>query len=187
MAGAAKGVAVFFRSKNLFLRPIWSEDLIALRHAITEIDFGRISAKLSFDLLPSGDDGRLPCRIITRPDRNGEQIIGIIGLFQRNDSVVLKIWIDPDQRGRGYGTEAIRGMTELAWVAGHATISADIPVGDVAMLRVLRKSGFQPDSDNVFPACGGHVLDMPPDHHWAWTGPEMDAPEGARGFSARAV
>jgi RimJ/RimL family protein N-acetyltransferase len=177
MMRAARGDTMFFRSKNLFLRPIWPEDLVALRAAIGESNFSRIAAAAPANL-PQGNPGdrhHLPCCVIARPDANGEQIIGAAGLFLRGEDVVFELWIDPAHRGRGYGTEATRAMAELAWAAGHEKISASIPPDNVAIPRVLRKSGFQPDRNIFFSADATAVLVIAHDHDWAWTGPEMHA------------
>ncbi len=169
---------MFFRSKNLFLRPIWSEDMVALRAAIGELDWERGTADSSSGFRRRGEGKaarRLPRCVIARPDGNGEQIIGAVGLFLRNCNVVLELWIDPAYRGRGYGTEATRAMAELAWVAGHERISAAVPPDNIAILRVLRKSGFLPGGNDIIPFGGNAVLKIAHRHDWSWTGPETHA------------
>ncbi len=171
---------MFFRSKNLFLRPIWSEDAVALRAAIGELDWSRVVVDAPAGSCGNGgDEGeeapRLPRCVIARPGGNGEQIVGAAGLFLRDRNVVLELWIDPAHRGRGYGTEAARAMAELAWAAGHEQILATIPPGNVAILRVLRKSGFLPSGSGFIPFGENAILTIPHKRDWSWTGPEMHA------------
>lgn len=169
---------MFFRSKNLFLRPIWSEDMVALRAAIGDSDWNRavVDSSSIFPWFSSREASpRLPRCVVARPDGSGEQIIGAAGLFLRDRQVVLELWIDPAYRGHGYGTEAARAMAELAWAAGHDRILAVIPPGNVAILHVLRKSGFLPNANTVIPSGENAVLAIAPEHDWSWTGPEMDA------------
>lgn len=169
---------MFFRSRNLFLRPIWPEDVAVLRAAIGQLNWNRAVADSSSGFLWCGERKeapRLPRCVIARPDGNGEQIIGATGLFSRDGDVVLELWIDPAYRGRGYGTEAARAMAELAWAAGHDRISAAIPPDDSAVLRLLRKSGFLPNGNGFIPFGGNAVLKIPHNHDWSWTGPETHA------------
>lgn len=142
---------MFFRSKNLFLRPLWPEDLTTLRAAICEAVYRRATADFPGPPLLSGGRGqqsRLPRCVVVRPGGQGEQLVGAAGLFARMDVIVLELWIDPAHRRRGYGTEAARSMIEIARAAGHDRICAAATPGDAGPLRMLQKAGFRPCGNN---------------------------------------
>src|SRR5690606_28670268 len=52
--------------------------------------------------------------------------------------------IEPGSWGRGYATEAVRGMIPLARLLGHRRIVGRPAADNPASERVLRKAGFRP-------------------------------------------
>lgn len=80
-------------------------------------------------------------------ERNERVAVGGIGLFQvppPSDNVLeLGYGVNPDYEGRGYATEAVRGL--LQWTAQQPTISHIVAAcleNNVGSIRVLEKSGF---------------------------------------------
>lgn len=135
---------MFFRSRNLFLRPFWPEDMAGLQAAIGETAFARAcSGAVEGGAVPVSQP-RLPRCVVARPGASGEQLIGAAGLFDRDGGIYLELWIGPEFRGRGFATEAARSMMEIARAAGHGELRAH-PVEDcVAAMHVMSKAGFGP-------------------------------------------
>lgn len=70
----------------------------------------------------------------------------------------LGYWLGVDFWGRGYATEAVEAMIELAFADTDADIvSAEVLTRNVASLRVLEKLGFEQTGSSLapFPARGG--------------------------------
>lgn len=159
---------MFFRSRNLFLRPFWPEDMAGLQAAIGETAFARACSGAAQGGAAPVSKPRLPRCVIARPGASGEQLIGAAGLFDREGGIFLELWIGPEFRGRGFATEAARSMIEIARAAGHAELRAK-PVEDCATAEhVMAKAGFAlPDATGVETGQGGApgylrvVLDHP--------------------------
>lgn len=162
---------MFFRSRNLFLRPFWPEDLAGLQTAIGESAFARACSGAAEDGSAPVSQPRLPRCVIARPGGSGEQLIGAAGLFDRDGGIFLELWIGPEFRGRGFATEAARSMIEIARAAGHAELRAK-PVEDCANAEhVMAKAGFTPPDVTVNATGQGDatgylrvVLDQPMDN-----------------------
>ena len=57
----------------------------------------------------------------------------------------IDIYIDPQRRGRGIGTEALRTLARhLFTVGGHHRLTIDPAVDNVAAIRSYEKVGFRP-------------------------------------------
>jgi RimJ/RimL family protein N-acetyltransferase len=139
---------MFFRSERLFLRPGWPEDWSELFARIA--DEGSIGNVEQARRLVAAADARLPRGrhhpqfLITVPSGEGARLAGCIGLSPSGGAGELGIWIAPDQRGRGYATEAARALLSLARTLGHQRVHAACYPDDPATGRILRKIGFAP-------------------------------------------
>lgn len=142
---------MFLRTERLFLRPAWAEDAAELTRAIGQEPVVRMLARVPWPYreqharqwIAEARDPYLPSLLITLPD-NGGRIIGCVGLHEDNGQIEAGYWIDPEFWGRGYATEALRGLISLAGVVGHRRIVARHAVDNPASGRVLRKAGFRP-------------------------------------------
>lgn len=140
---------MFFRSRNLFLRPLWPEDAVGLRALMGPTLFARANSWLDASDLhvasaSAQQHPRLPRCLVTLPDRSGEHIVGVAALLARTDGVYLEIWIGHEYRGKGFGREVTRAMTEMARAVGHSELKARIEGECVAGKRALVAAGFSP-------------------------------------------
>ena len=92
-------------------------------------------------LRPVGDD---PRHLRFRVDAQGT-VVGEVSLLLLEDRVGQLSWsTDPEQRGRGIATRAVRLLTRHALdQRGLARIQAYIDPGDIASLRVAGRSGLR--------------------------------------------
>lgn len=157
---------MFHRTENLFLRPAFPEDWKAVFTGIgeqeivrnlatapwpyTEMDARRWCARPQNDWLPSF--------VVVLPD------VGVIGsaglgLDDATGEVQLGYWTARKHWGKGYASEAARGVLEVARAIGHKRVVASHFVDNPASGRVLQKTGFQATGE-VRPgysmARGGH-------------------------------
>ena len=142
---------MFLRTERLFLRPAWLEDAPELTRAIGREPVVRMLARVPWpyceeharEWIESSNDPLLPNLLLTLPDEGG-RIVGGCGLHEKDGRAELGYWVDPDYWGRGYATEAVRGLLPLARIAGHRRIVARHAMDNPASGRVLRKAGFRP-------------------------------------------
>lgn len=144
---------MFVRTRNLLLRPGWPEDWSAL---YAEINDEQIVANLASAPWPYGEeDARsyaarsqdigLPHFLATLPGENGQRLVGSCGLGRSDrGDVELGYWIARPFWGRGYATEAARGVIEVAQMLGHRRLTAGHFVDNPVSGAVLRKLGFRP-------------------------------------------
>jgi len=140
---------VFHRSQRLFLRPAFPEDSGAILAGIGEEAIVRnlarapwpygIAEARAFAALPQ--DPRLPHFLVTLP---GAGVIGSAGLGEHQGEAELGYWIARAHWGRGYATEAARGVLEVARMLGHRRVVAGHFADNPASGKVLRKLGFVP-------------------------------------------
>ena len=143
---------MFHRSERLFLRPAWPEDWEAVLGGIADERVVRNLARAPWpytaenarEFVSRPQDPRFPGFLIELPSRLGRQSIGYIGLADREGKVELGYWIARPWWGRGYATEAARGVLEIARLLGHRRVSAGHFADNPASGRVLRKLGFRP-------------------------------------------
>ena len=82
-----------------------------------------------------------PVFVITLPD--GE-LVGACGLTGAGASAELGYWLGVSYWGRGYGTEAVRGLIDHAFTAlSYTCLEAGARVTNPASRRILEKCGFQ--------------------------------------------
>lgn len=142
---------MFLRTERLFLRPAWLEDAPELARAIAHEPVVRMLARVPWPYreeharswIESQRDPYLPSLLVTLPD-DGGRIVGVCGLHEEGGEVEIGYWISPGHWGRGYATEAVRGMLSLARLAGHHRIVSRHAADNPASGRVLRKAGFRP-------------------------------------------
>jgi len=142
---------MFIRTERLFLRPAWLEDAPELARAIAHEPVVRMLASAPWpyreeharEWIEAQPPRRLPSLLVTLPD-NGGRIVGGCGLHEKEEAVEVGYWIAPECWGRGYATEALRGLLSLARVAGHRRIVGRHAIDNPASGKVLRKAGFRP-------------------------------------------
>ena len=142
---------MFLRTERLFLRPAWLEDAPELARAIGQEPVVRMLARVPWPYreeharawIGMAKDPRLPTVLVTLPAENG-RIVGGCGLHAKEGQTEVGYWIEPAHWGRGYATEALRGLLSLARLAGHRSLVGRHAVDNAASGRVLRKAGFRP-------------------------------------------
>jgi len=128
---------MFFRSERLFLRPAWPEDAAAIYDAIGDEADGRW-------LAGPPQDARFPQCLITRPGAHGAELVGYVGLRDRQGEAELSYGIAGAYAGQGYAEEALRAMLSMARGLGHRRVIARHGVDNPASGRVLAQVGFRP-------------------------------------------
>jgi RimJ/RimL family protein N-acetyltransferase len=176
---------MFLRTERLFLRPAWLEDAPELTRAIGQEPVVRMLSRVPWPYreeharqwIAESRDLRLPNLLITLPE-NGGRIIGCVGLHEEDGQVEVGYWIDPEFWGRGYATEALRGLLSVAGVLGHRRIVSRHAADNPASGRVLRKAGFRPTGRRrAFESLGrGARIDAP---EYAIELGEADGPQNA--------
>jgi RimJ/RimL family protein N-acetyltransferase len=143
---------MFLRTERLFLRPAWLEDAPELARAIGQEPVVRMLARVPWPYreeharawIGMSKDPRLPTALITLPEENG-RIVGGCGLHEDElAGIEVGYWIEPACWGRGYATEALRGVLSYARTIGHRRIFSRHAADNPASGRVLRKAGFRP-------------------------------------------
>lgn len=142
---------MFVRTERLFLRPPWLEDAPELARAISDERIVRMLAHAPWpyhegharNWIAAQADPYAPDLLVTLPEERG-RIIGSCGLRHQDGELEVGYWIEPGSWGRGYATEAVRGMIPLARLLGHRRIVGRPAADNPASERVLRKAGFRP-------------------------------------------
>jgi RimJ/RimL family protein N-acetyltransferase len=147
---------MFLRTERLFLRPAWIEDAPELTRAIGHEAVVRMLSRVPWPYreeharqwIAAQHNPLLPSLLITLPD-DGGRIVGCCGLHQDRGETEVGYWVEPGSWGRGYATEALRGVVSLAQVAGHRRLVSRHAFDNPASARVLRKTGFRPTGRRV--------------------------------------
>lgn len=88
-----------------------------------------------------------PYLIESRSDR---QLLGSTGLsVQLGNMAITGYILARDAWGRGFATEALACMVELARALGVNSLHAACHAGHCASVRVLEKCGFEPDPEGA--------------------------------------
>lgn len=161
---------MFIRSERLFLRPGWPEDWQELLTRIADEAVLRnlsrapwpYTAENAREFTGMPQDARRPHFLITLPGAQCPgQIVGAVGLAERDDGTELGYWIARDHWGRGFATEAASAVLRLARTLGHRRLLGCHFADNPASGRVLRKVGFRP-TGKIAPrfslARGGEVM-----------------------------
>ena len=141
---------MFMRSPRLFLRPPFPEDGQDFAGAMTGAGLlhrvkpmvSETPPSITAQTRPGRKDACYPRLAITLPTIAGAPVIGVAALLQRADETELVCGIVPGMRGRGFASEAVLALLEIASVIGHQTLIAVPLGGDPAWSRVLDKAGF---------------------------------------------
>ena len=141
---------MFHCTERLLLRPAWPEDWQAVHSGIADEGVVRNLARAPWPY--SKDDARsfvelpvdplFPRFLITRA--SDAALIGCIGIDMTGGQVELGYWIARAHWGRGYATEAGRGVIEVATTLGYGSLVASHFLDNPASGKVLLKLGFQP-------------------------------------------
>jgi RimJ/RimL family protein N-acetyltransferase len=181
---------MFIRSERLFLRPGWAEDWDDIFARIADEGVVRNLARAPWPY--SEDDARAfatkpqtrchPHFLVTLPGEEGAQVIGAAGLGPVDDgvsggAVELGYWLGREHWGRGYATEAARGVLSVARMLGHRRVIGRHFVDNPASGSVLRKLGFRPTGPIATIASKGRAAPAPSRSYELLLGePEGDAP-----------
>lgn len=141
---------MFHRTQRLFLRPPFPEDWRAVHSAINDAGVVRMLARAPWPYRES--DAQAFCSsardpfdlhfLVTRPGADGAPVIGAISLDCTQEVPEVGYWIARGQRGRGYATEALRGVLDIARMLGVCRVGAGHYIDNPASGAVLRKAGF---------------------------------------------
>ncbi len=143
---------MFLRTERLFLRPAWLEDALELARAIAHEPVVRMLARAPWpyreeharDWIETSRDP-CPARPADHPPQGRRPDRGVLRPAQERDGEIeVGYWIEPGHWGRGYATEALRGVVALAGLAGHRRLVSRHAGDNPASGRVLRKAGFRP-------------------------------------------
>lgn len=149
---------MFVRTQRLTLRPGWPEDAPALAQAIGHETVVRnlsrapwpypIEAAETF--LTSFGDVLEPKFLVFEHQGGAVRLIGGVGLSEWKDEPnELGYWFTPEAWGRGYATEAARGVLQAAKARGIRRVTAGHFIDNPASGKVLRKLGFRPTGQLV--------------------------------------
>ncbi|MFC3098800.1 GNAT family N-acetyltransferase [Alteraurantiacibacter palmitatis] len=141
---------MFHRTQRLFLRPPFPEDWRALYSGINDAGVVRMLARAPWPYTES--DAKAFCSdapdpldlrfLITKPGGDGAAVIGGIGLNGAAEVPEIGYWIARGHRGKGYATEALRGVLDIARMLGVRRVAAGHYIDNPASGAVLVKAGF---------------------------------------------
>lgn len=141
---------MFMRTKRLFLRPTFPEDWHEIYRGIA--DFGVVSMLSRAPWPYRADDAIAYCRkpdpegsmkfSVTLPEAAGAPVIGQIGIEPDEDGYELGYWIGARFQRRGYATEAVRGVLDIARAMKIERVHAGHFLENEASGRVLKVNGF---------------------------------------------
>lgn len=139
---------MFHRSKRLFLRPAFPEDWEAILAGVADEAVVRNLARAPWpygaddarQFAEMAQDRRLPHFLVTVP---GAGVVGSAGLGEFEGRPEIGYWIARPHWGKGYATEAARGVIEIARMLGHERLVAGHFSDNPASGKVLRKLGFR--------------------------------------------
>jgi ribosomal-protein-alanine N-acetyltransferase len=117
-------------------RPDWAADFPA------EGDL-ELAGLISRAGIPTGGAADFGHRLVV--ERDGGAVVGGVGFFGPPDDgrVEIGYGIVPSRRGRGYATEAVRGMLRHAFgQPGVTEVIAFVDPANPASVRVLTQAGF---------------------------------------------
>ncbi len=153
---------MFVRTKRLTLRPGWIEDAPELARAIGQWEVVRNLSRAPWPYTLGHAEQFLASPrvqseglLIVAPQDEGARIVGCIGLRPVSGSGwELGYWVVPDCQGRGYATEAGRGLIAFAQETLRLPqIEAGYHVENPASGRVLQKLGFEPTGERRMSSC----------------------------------
>jgi RimJ/RimL family protein N-acetyltransferase len=161
---------MFVRTPRLTLRPGWPEDAPALTAAIGHEcvvrNLGRVPwpylVETAAAFLSGFGDPLEPKFLIFEHQEGAVRLIGGMGVRRlREDMHELGYWLTPDAWGKGYATEAGRGVLQAARARGVRHVVAGHALDNPASGRVLRKLGFRATGriEPIHSEGRGHAVD----------------------------
>lgn len=144
---------MFMRTDRLFLRPPFPEDWREVFAGIANEGTVRMLGSAPWPY--SEQDARDHCSraprpgevrfAITVPGLPGAPLVGQVGMGPREGASEpeLGYWIAREYRGRGYASEAVKGVLEIARAIGMKRIVAGHFLDNPASGTVLRRCGFR--------------------------------------------
>ena len=142
---------MFLRTDRLFLRPPFPEDWREVYEGINDAGIVRMLARAPWPYRE--EDARTYCSTVPEPRNvrmaialpgaDGAPLIGQVGVDCTQDLPEVGYWIARDHRGKGYATEAVRGILQLARMLGARRVGAGHYVDNPASGAVLKKVGFR--------------------------------------------
>lgn len=130
-------------TERLRLVPVTTEDAADMRAGRRQDrwhpDYPRPDDVVAASLLRPGDAGHWGPRHVVL----GHQAVGSIGCFgpPEDGEAEVGLGLVPAVRGRGLGTEALRGLLEATDAAG-VRLRASVAPDNTASLRLLARCGF---------------------------------------------
>ena len=92
----------------------------------------------------------------------GRLPVGQVRLDEKDGSANLDYAVDPDFRGRGWGTVLLGQAVHYAWRQGIKSITADVKEANIPSCKVLSKSGFKELSTiNRSSGCKSFIIERP--------------------------
>ncbi|HSG56465.1 MAG TPA: GNAT family N-acetyltransferase [Paracoccaceae bacterium] len=138
------------RTQRLFLRPPFPEDWREVYRGINDAGVVRMLARAPWPYAP--EDAQAFCSTtrdpfdlrfaIALPGVEGAPLVGQIGLDCSEAEPEVGYWIARGYRGKGYATEALAGVIEIARTLGVRRLAAGHYIDNPASGAVLRKAGF---------------------------------------------
>ena len=143
---------MFARTSRLLLRPGWAEDAPALASALADEMICRdlwgapwpLTVGDAEALLSRSRDPVLPAMLIFERTDAEPRLVGQCGLRRRpSGSVELYVWIAPEQRGRGFASEACAALLNIGCTLGIRQLEARHYADSPAAAALLTKLGFR--------------------------------------------
>jgi RimJ/RimL family protein N-acetyltransferase len=146
---------MFHRSERLLLRPVFAEDWRDVYQGINDEGVVRMLGNAPWpyseaDAREFASRARDPKHLslaVTLPGDVGTRLIGVIGMGDRGFGMEIGYWIARRHWGRGYATEAGKGLIAIARMLGHRKLLAGHATDNPASGRVLCKLGFRPTGE----------------------------------------
>lgn len=140
---------MFHVTERLLLRPAWPEDWEQVLAGVGEEAIARNLAKVPW---PYGEaearwfasqlqDQDLPNFLVV--ESASGRVVGSCGLGEKDGEPEIGYWFAREAWGRGYATEAARGVLEIARLLGFRRLTAGHMADNPESGRVLRKLGFR--------------------------------------------
>lgn len=141
---------MFIRTERLFLRPTFPEDWREVYRGINDAGVVRMLSRAPWPYAESdarefcsAPRGPLDLRfVIALPGAEGAPLVGQIGLDCSEAEPQVGYWIARGHRGKGYATEALGGVIEIAQALGMRQVAAGHYIDNPASGAVLKKCGF---------------------------------------------
>ena len=141
---------MFIRTERLFLRPTFPEDWREVYRGINDAGVVRMLARAPWPYAES--DARDYCSaqrdpldlrfVIALPGAEGAPLVGQIGLDCSEAEPEIGYWIARGHRGKGYATEALAGVLQIARALGVRQVAGGHYIDNPASGAVLKKCGF---------------------------------------------